>query len=244
MTTGMKAGDTDRPAPNGRDKAAIARASARVLQRHKRASVDVEGEAGSLSVAPPHTDLSGHHRQMLDAFGTPSADFMTATFSQLVTTITNRANAAPDESEINAALAMIGGAEPANEVEALIAVQMAATHSLAMVMLGRARRVEQLNQLEAQGGLAVKLLRTFALQAEALAKMRRGGGQTVRVEHVHVHAGGQAIVGNVAPGGGAGLKSEDQPHAKQDANTVADAPLTPLRRAHPVRERVLRASDA
>ena len=32
------------------------------------------------------------------------------------------------------------------------------------------------------------------------------------VEHVHVHPGGQAIVGNV-PGGGFAPKSKEQPHA-------------------------------
>ena len=42
------------------------------------------------------------------------------------------------------------------------------------------------------------------------------GQQKVTVEHVHVHAGGQAVVGLVeTPGGGDQAKSEDQPHAKQ-----------------------------
>ena len=35
--------------------------------------------------------------------------------------------------------------------------------------------------------MAIKLLRTYTAQLEALAKLRRGGEQTVRVEHVHVH---------------------------------------------------------
>jgi hypothetical protein len=138
----------------------------------------------------------------------------------------------------------MAGLEPANELEALIATQMAATHSLAMTMLGRARRVELLNQIEVQGRLAVKLLRTFTLQAEALAKLRRGGGQTVRVEHVHVHAGGQAIVGNVQPGGGADLKNEDQPHAKQNAVPHADAPFDPLRSQDAARDLLPVASHA
>src|SRR5262249_30193259 len=39
--------------------------------------------------------------------------------------------------------------------------------------------------------------------------------QKVTVEHVHVHSGGQAIVGSVeTPGGGASSKVEEQPHAK------------------------------
>jgi len=37
---------------------------------------------------------------------------------------------------------------------------------------------------------------------EALNKHRGKGQQKVTVEHVHVHQGGQAIVGHVAQGGG------------------------------------------
>jgi len=40
-------------------------------------------------------------------------------------------------------------------------------------------------QMQAHGALATKLLRTFTSQTEALAKIKRGGEQTVRVEHVH-----------------------------------------------------------
>ena len=35
--------------------------------------------------------------------------------------------------------------------------------------------------------MAIKLPRTYTAQLEALAKLRRGGEETVRVEHVHVH---------------------------------------------------------
>jgi hypothetical protein len=47
-----------------------------------------------------------------------------------------------------------------------------------------------------------KLARTFASQVEALKRYRSAGEQTVRVEHVTVNEGGQAIVGNVAQGAG------------------------------------------
>jgi len=42
---------------------------------------------------------------------------------------------------------------------------------------------------------------------------RDKGQQRVTVEHVHVHKGGQAIVGNVSPGGGVSSKLEEQPVA-------------------------------
>ena len=51
--------------------------------------------------------------------------------------------------------------------------------------------------MSAYSSAAAKLLRAYALQVEALRRLRNGGSQFVRVEHVHVHEGGQAIVGNI-----------------------------------------------
>jgi hypothetical protein len=43
-----------------------------------------------------------------------------------------------------------------------------------------------------------KLMRAYATQVEALRRLRNGGSQFVRVEHVHVNeGGGQAVIGNV-----------------------------------------------
>ncbi len=44
---------------------------------------------------------------------------------------------------------------------------------------------------------ADRLLRTFATQVETLKKYRSKGEQHCTVEHVHVHSGGQAVVGSV-----------------------------------------------
>jgi len=46
-------------------------------------------------------------------------------------------------------------------------------------------------------GAATRLLKAFATQVEALRRLRNGGSQFVRVEHVHVNDGGQAVIGNV-----------------------------------------------
>ncbi len=233
------------PEPNARDRAAIDYAKARVLARRKRASMIVKSTGSQVDIGLPHSDVAGHHYQLLDAFGTASRDFLHGTLGQLLNAINDRGSSVPAQLEVNAALAIVGGVEPANEIEALLASQMAATHSLAMMLIGRTRRNDDVRAMEANGGLGVKLLRTFTLQAETLAKLRRGGGQTVRVEHVHVHPGGQAIVGNVATGGGAGMKTEDQPHAKPVAALAhADAPFDALRSTHPARDPVPVASHA
>lgn len=69
---------------------------------------------------------------------------------------------------------------------------------------------------------AAKLSRVYADQMEALARYRGKSQQTVRVEHVTVQAGGQAIVGNVR-GDRAKPKSEEQPDAKQLAHAPGQA---------------------
>ena len=90
---------------------------------------------------------------------------------------------------------------PRDAVERMLAVQMATTH-VAMIRAGsRLARATQLPQLEAHATSYNKLARTFTAQMEALRKHRTGGQQKVTVEHVHVHPGGQAIVGDVHHGG-------------------------------------------
>ena len=88
---------------------------------------------------------------------------------------------------------------------------------------------------------ANKLSRTYALLLDVLNRHRGKGQQKVTVEHVHVHSGGQAVVGVVeTPGGGDRPKSEDQPHAKQ----LAHAPEPAMWSADKERETVPIASDA
>jgi hypothetical protein len=59
---------------------------------------------------------------------------------------------------------------------------------------------------------------------EALNRHRGKGQQKVTVEHVHVHSGGQAIVGMVE----GGAKSSD-PEETQDAKQIAYAPQPAMR---------------
>ena len=58
---------------------------------------------------------------------------------------------------------------------------------------------------------ANKLSRTYTTLLEALNRHRGKGQQKVTVEHVHVHEGGQAIVGNVEGGWDAEQFGESTP---------------------------------
>ena len=57
---------------------------------------------------------------------------------------------------------------------------------------------------------ANKLSRTWATLVEALNRYRGKGQQKVIVEHVHVHAGGQAMVGNIESSRDRSLPSEEK----------------------------------
>jgi len=69
-----------------------------------------------------------------------------------------------------------------------------------------------------------KLSRTFAMLLDALNRHRGKGTQKITVEHVHVHSGGQAVVGIVeALGGGVQPKSDDQPNGSKTTSRISTA---------------------
>jgi len=106
---------------------------------------------------------------------------------------------------LNNMTALLNELKPKDAHEGILTSQMIATHNQAMECLRRANLKEQTaygRELNLRFG--DRFLRTYTAQMEALTKYRRGGQQKVTVEHVHVHEGGQAIVGTVSHQGGEG----------------------------------------
>ena len=128
------------------------------------------------------------------------------------------------------------GIAPRDEIEGMLAAQMVAVHSAAMRCLRQLKGSETVLQQDSNGRLAVKLLRTFTAQMEALQRYRGKGEQKMTVEHVHVHAGGQTIVGEVNTGSreGAPEKPQERAHAK----AIAHAPEPPMPSPNPQRDAV------
>jgi hypothetical protein len=113
-------------------------------------------------------------------------------------------------------LAMVRAVEPHDELEAMLAAQMAAVHMATLAMARRFNHVDNIAQQDSASNAFNKLARTFAMQLEALKRYRTGGEQRVTVQHVTVNDGGRAIVGNVAgtaAGVGHDRQSEEQPSA-------------------------------
>ena len=116
--------------------------------------------------------------------------------------------------QISATVAALASIGPRDELEGMMATQLIAAHNAAMECYRRAMLVgqtsvgrrENLNQ-------ANKLSRTWTTLLGALDKHRGKGRQKVTVEHVYVHAGGQAVIGMVETQGKDRTKSEEQPSA-------------------------------
>ncbi len=144
--------------------------------------------------------------------------------NQAVNTLWLSDNEAKRDTQLDATLAGLTGIAPRNELEGMMAAQLLAAHNAAMECYCRAMIPEQTFEGRRENlAQANKLSRTYVMLVEALNRHRGKGQQKVTVEHVHVHAGGQAVVGHVEHAGGGGReKAEEQPHA------ISYAPGTPV----------------
>jgi hypothetical protein len=170
--------------------------------------------AGRAVAYPPDGQSREWWQKLKDAFGTASSAFVDASLHQLIATARLPLSGI-SEIAVNASLAFIEGAKPQDEVESALVMQMACTHAAAMAVLatlGGAHGGER--NMVAKASAAARLLRAYAAQVEVLRRLRSGGSQLVRVEHVHVNEGGQAVIGNVKPA----------PHSTADDEKMRNEP--------------------
>lgn len=134
------------------------------------------------------------------AMASTSTDFLKGFMLQLSKAVS--LGRKPDQEAINFALSVVEGVSPRDQLETLLAAQMAAVHMATMDFSGRLVNADNLSQRDSAERALNKLARTFAAQMETLKRYRTGGEQKVTVHHVTVNEGGQAIVGNVDRGEG------------------------------------------
>ena len=135
-----------------------------------------------------------------------------------------------DDEERNrqflAASAALIGAKPENELEGMLISQMIACHAASLECHRRAMLSEQtVEGRQVNLTAASRLSRTYVALLEGLSRHRGKGQQVVRVEHVTVQAGGQAIVGAVTQGGGGHQESEDRAHAQATLTHASEPAL-------------------
>lgn len=203
--TVARVGDERRPGDERERRTKLAVLN-RYLSRAKPPECRIVGRSadGDLMLGPKDGDEFGYTMRSLDTFGTVSPAFANRCMTRLLFFSRDAPGGGLTEDDINASLASVSAIAPRDEVEAMLALQMVATQEAAMDAMGRAKLSTDPLSAERYSRLAMKLMRSFASQLETLERRRRGGEQKVTVEHVHVHAGGQAIVGTVETGGKGG----------------------------------------
>jgi hypothetical protein len=153
-----------------------------------------ETRRGAATPMPVELELDAD--RAAGATGSHDQVLQTHLIKQLLVTL------APGKAVTQMALdAMIPALEaiaPKDGIEGMLAAQMVATHDAAMACL-RLAAMEDQSLLERDLHLkhAAKLLQIYTRQVEALNRHRGKGHQHIRVEHVTVQEGGQAIVGHV-----------------------------------------------
>jgi hypothetical protein len=243
----------EKPDPTAAEQAEVQAGAERKKSRRRAPRFTVEQPDG----APVRLVPAGVHPEVamvraMNALGVTSGDLAECLVGQIVNTTHLRPSNQPvSEMVINAALAAVTGIGPQDEAEALLAAQMVGVHWTAMALLGKVGATGDRTLLNDAGNLAVKLLRTYSAQLEALKRYRAAGEQRVVVQHQHVNVSADAaavqVNGGVIPdpgGRGAVSRSEEQSHAPAEPASLAYEPGAPVRCADPARNTVPVANGA
>jgi len=172
---------------------------------------------GGITAADPQDPLI--QVKLAEALGTTDPDVQGLLFDQVAQTFAGVAvfsDEYPDGfngpkliKAANQAVALLVGIGPRDELESMLAVQMVACHNAALHAAKQAMLTGQTFEGKRTNmNYTAKLMALFATQMETLKKYRTGGQQKMVVEHVHVHEGGQAVVGPVSVKGGGSGKAD------------------------------------
>jgi hypothetical protein len=146
----------------------------------------------------PTIGLEEHKTALRQVFGeTLSDEFVDVMFKKLVSLLRPGCSDVLDEATLNAAIALVASVQPRSELEAVIAVEIAATAFASFKFLHLCLRHQQDTCIDVWGGHAIRLIKLELELIQGLDQHRRGNKQTVRVEHVHLHAGAQGVLGIV-----------------------------------------------
>jgi len=133
---------------------------------------------------------------LMDALGTADPDFAKGIKRQLYDA-SRLCSRDVDVGTLNFMLSVIKDIGPRDQLEAMLATQMAAVHVAAMKLARRPASEEDVPLQDSAERAFNKLCQTFVMLMDALKRYRAGAEQKVTLQHVSVAEGGQAIVGNV-----------------------------------------------
>ena len=180
--------------PTPREAAAVKKLCDQRAEQAPRLKVSKSKDV--LKIGPDHPHEAAGNVLIMEAIATTDPDFLTGLLTQLA----NASGGEVDEQQLNFMLSVVKGIKPRDQIETMLAAQMAAVHTATMKLSRSLDEAKHLEHRDSADRTFNKLARTFVTQMEALKRYRTGGEQTVTVQHVNVSEGGQAIVGNVTQG--------------------------------------------
>lgn len=160
-----------------------------------KAVQSVKRSADGTMVVSPSKSLNELLLTICESSGTKNVEVSARIVEQVANSLLGIAKDLDTRSLI--AIRSLEEMEPRNLTEATLAAQMIATHEAGLFFMRRATVEGQTFEgADANVLRATRLLRLHLEQLEAMQKLKgKAGQQKVTVEHVHVHQGGQAIVG-------------------------------------------------
>jgi hypothetical protein len=88
-----------------------------------------------------------------------------------------------------------------NSLEKMLAHQMAVLHDTAMHNASRAALAQDPNHSVRMMNLSIRSMETFQKGLLTIKRLRGTGEQRITIQHVNVTQGGQAVIGQLSPGG-------------------------------------------
>ena len=133
-------------------------------------------------------------------------DVIKSIMSPLINLIRSQSNGDPSgnfDREFNKSITLIAASDPKNQLELMLATQLAMTH----ITLGKSaqlldRNCSEVITINSLGNLYTKLSRLGIDQINTLERMKGKSQQKIIVEKVNIEAGGQAAIGVYEGGGG------------------------------------------
>lgn len=196
--------------PSPHESAAAQRFLERRADPDAKSQLTFKGDEDSKTIAI----ISGNHDKdyvaghvvAMDTFATGYFQFSQAMIAHLQTIARDRWGRF-DAEKLGQVTAIIQGINPQNELETMLAVQMAAVHLGTMKTAESAMTANMREHQQWAGSCLAKLSRTFAMQVDTLKNLRLNGTQHI---HIHHHRDEDGPRGS--------LKNKRQPHAPRLKN--------------------------
>jgi hypothetical protein len=143
MTERFGAPDTEKPPYEPTPIEAEANAAYQVAKETRGPSLKVAIEGNAAKLTPDHPDATVGTLAVTRAIGTADLDFFDGLTLQLVNA--SKGQGSPEQA-FNFMLSVIRGIEPRDQIETMLAAQMAAVHMASMTFARRLAHVENIPQ--------------------------------------------------------------------------------------------------